>query len=170
MHFLSNFFAPRIRQQATRLALLGTLTFAAQAVWAQAVEVQSAWARSTVPGQKAGGVFMKLEAKQALRLVAATSPVAAFGEVHEMRMEDGVMKMRPLKDGLELPAGKAVELKPGGYHVMLMDLKAPLQKDTNIPLTLVFVDAKGVESRKEISVPVSAMMPMSGMGGMGMSH
>lgn len=158
------------RSQLVHLVLAAAFCVAATSAWSQSVEVQAPWARSTVPGQKAGGVFMKLESKQAARLVGAASPVAAFGEVHEMRMEDGVMKMRPLKDGLELPAGKAVELKPGGFHIMLMDLKAPLQKDTTIPVTLVFVDAKGVESRKEITVPVNAMAPMGGMGHMGTSH
>ena len=69
------------------------------------------------------------------------------------------MRMRALKDGLPLPAGQAVELKPGGYHVMLMDLKAPLPKDTSIPLTLVFKDAKGVESKMEIKLQVAATAP-----------
>jgi len=75
-------------------------------------------------------------------------------------MDNNVMKMRAVP-GLDLPAGKAVELKPGGYHVMLMDLKAPLKKDTTIPLTLVFKDAKGVESKTELKVPVNAAAPMA---------
>ena len=69
------------------------------------------------------------------------------------------MKMRALANGLELPAGKPVELKPGGYHVMLMDLKLPLQNDTTIPVTLVFKDAKGVETKKELKLPVSQTAP-----------
>ena len=81
-------------------------------------------------------------------------------EVHEMKMEGDVMKMRAIP-ALDLPAGKAVELKPGGYHVMLMDLKAPLMKDTVVPLTLVFKDAKGAESKVELKVPVSAVAPAS---------
>jgi copper(I)-binding protein len=81
--------------------------------------------------------------------------VAGVTEVHEMKMEGNVMKMRALEGGLELPAGKTVELKPGGYHVMLMDLKGPLARDSTVPLTLVFKDAKGVESRIELKVPVS---------------
>lgn len=72
-----------------------------------------------------------------------------------MKMDGDVMKMRAVEGGLELPAGKTVELKPGGYHVMLMDLKAALPKDSTIPLTLVFKDAKGVESKVELKVPVS---------------
>jgi copper(I)-binding protein len=78
------------------------------------------------------------------------------------------MKMRAIPS-LDLPAGKAVELKPGGYHVMLMDLKAPLQKETTVPITLVVKDDKGVESKVELTVPVSLKSP-SGMGGMGHQH
>jgi copper(I)-binding protein len=63
--------------------------------------------------------------------------------------------------GLDLPAGKTVELKPGGYHVMLMDLKAALPKDSTVPLVLVFKDAKGVESKVELKVPVAAVAPVS---------
>ena len=102
---------------------------------------------------------MKLTAKEGTKLVAISSPVAGVGEVHEMKMEGDVMKMRAVTGGLDLPAGKAVELKPGGYHVMLMDLKSTLQKDTTIALTLVFKDAKGVETKTEIQVPVSMAAP-----------
>jgi copper(I)-binding protein len=126
---------------------------------AQGVDVQGAWARATVPGQKATGAFMKLTSKTGSRLVSVSTPVAGVAEVHEMKMDGEVMKMRAVDGGLELPAGKAVELKPGGYHVMLMDLKLPLQKDTTIPMTLVFKDAKGVETSAEIKVPVSMAKP-----------
>lgn len=138
--------------------MASTLSFAALA---QPVTVEGAWARATVQGQKASGAFMKLTAKEGSRLVSVSSPVAGVAEVHEMKMEGDVMKMRALAGGLELPAGKAVELKPGSYHLMLMDLKTPLQKDTTIPLTLVFKDAKGVESKTELKVPVSTAMPMA---------
>ncbi len=128
-------------------------------VHAQAVDIKNAWARTTVPGQKATGAFMTLTAKEGLKLVGGSTPAAGVTEIHEMKMEGDVMKMRALKDGLDLPAGKAVELKPGGYHVMLMDLKAALPKDTSIPLTLVFKDAKGVESKLEIKLPVATVAP-----------
>jgi copper(I)-binding protein len=128
------------------------------AVLAQSVEVKDAWARATVPGQKATGAFMKLTAKDTVKLVSAASAVAGVVEVHEMKMDGGVMQMRAVQGGLDLPAGKTVELKPGGYHVMLMDLKQALPKDSTIPLTLVFKDAKGVESRTELKVPVNAMV------------
>ena len=123
---------------------------------AQSVDVKDAWVRTSVPGQKATGAYMKLTAKDGANLVAASSPVAGVTEVHEMKMEGDIMKMKAVAGGMVLPAGKTVELKPGGYHLMLMDLKAALPKDTTIPLTLVFKDAKGVESRLELKVPVAA--------------
>jgi copper(I)-binding protein len=123
--------------------------------FAQSVEVKDPWVRAAVPGQTGTGAFMKITARTGARLVSASSPVAGVTEVHEMKMEGNVMKMRALEGGLELPAGKTVELKPGGYHVMLMDLKGPLARDSTVPLTLVFKDAKGVESRIELKVPVS---------------
>ena len=122
---------------------------------AQSVDVKDAWVRTSVPGQKATGAFMKLTAKDGTKLVAASSPVAGVTEVHEMKMEGDIMKMKAVAGGLDLPAGKTVELKAGGYHLMLMDLKAALPKDSTIPLTLVFKDAKGVESRLELKVPVA---------------
>ena len=128
---------------------------------AQTVVVKDAWARATVQGQKASGAFMRLTSATGARLVSVSTPVAGVAQVHEMRMEGDIMKMQALEQGLELPAGKTVELKPGGYHLMLMDLKMPLKKDSNIPMTLVFVDAKGVESKTELQVPVSTMAPAS---------
>ncbi len=143
-----------------RTLLLSSLMVSS--AWAQNVSVQSAWARATVQGQKATGAFMTLTAKTAITLVGVSTSVAGVAEVHEMKMDNNVMQMRALPDGLPLPAGKAVALQPGGYHVMLMDLKLPLQKDTIIPLTLRFKDAKGVESSLDIKVPVSQVAPAGG--------
>ena len=126
---------------------------------AQNVEIKDAWARTSVQGQKATGAFMTLTAKTGAKLVGVSSPVAGVAEVHEMKMDGEVMRMRAVTGGLDLPAGKAVELKPGGYHVMLMDLKAALPKDTTVPLTLTFKDTKGVESKIEVKVPVSTAAP-----------
>lgn len=123
---------------------------------AQSVDVKDAWVRTSVQGQKATGAFMKLTAKDGAKLVAASSPVAGVTEVHEMKMEGDIMKMKAVAGGPDLPAGKTVELKPGSYHLMLMDLKAALPKDSTVPLTLVFKDAKGVQSRLELKVPVAA--------------
>jgi copper(I)-binding protein len=137
--------------------LIALVAFAtAGALQAQTVDVQEAWARATVQGQKASGAFMKLTAKEGTRLVGASSPVAGVVEVHEMKMEGDVMKMRAVT-GLDLPAGRTVELKPGGYHVMLMDLKTALPANQAIPVTLLFKNAQGKESRQELQVPVRAM-------------
>ena len=139
--------------------MVAMLACCSAAVLAQSVEVKDAWARATVPGQKATGAFMKLTAKDTVKLVSAASAVAGVVEVHEMKMDGGVMQMRAVPGGLDLPAGKTVELKPGGYHVMLMDLKQALPKDSTIPLTLVFRDAKGTETKTELKLSVNAMVP-----------
>jgi copper(I)-binding protein len=131
------------------------------AAQAQTVEVKDAWVRTSVQGQKSTGAFMKITAKENMKLVSAASPVAGVVEVHEMKMEGDIMKMRAVKGGLDLPAGKTVELSPGGYHMMMMDLKAALPKDSTVPLTLVFKDAKGVESKVELKVPVALSMDAS---------
>jgi copper(I)-binding protein len=134
-------------------------TMCAISAFAQNVTVTDAWARATVQGQKATGAFMTITAKDNAKLVGVSSPVAGVVEIHEMKMEKDIMKMAPLPNGLDLPAGKAVELKPGGYHVMLMDLKAPLAKDTTVPLTLTLQDAKGVKSNVELKALVGSQAP-----------
>jgi periplasmic copper chaperone A len=128
---------------------------------AQNVEVKNAWVRTSVPGQQGTGAFMSITAKDGARLVGASSPVAGVTEVHEMKMEGDVMKMRAIP-GLDLPAGKAVDLKPGGFHVMLMDLKAPLAIGSTVPITLQLKDAKGADSQVTVQVPVSARAPGGG--------
>ena len=87
-----------------------------------------------------------------------STPVAGVAEVHEMKMEGDVMKMRAMSS-LALPAGRAVELKPGGYHLMLMDLKMPLKPETSVPVTLHLRDAKGATRTVEVSVPVAVRAP-----------
>lgn len=135
--------------------VLASMTALAQST---AVKVDGAWARATVQGQKGTGAFMSLTAKDATQLVGVSSPVAGVAEVHEMKMEGDIMRMRAVA-AIDLPAGKKVELKPGGYHVMLMDLKAPLAKDSTVPVTLLFKDAKGVESKLELKLPVATAAP-----------
>ena len=133
--------------------------------WAQ-VKIDEPWARATVPGQKATGVFMKLTATQAGQLVGVSSPVAGVAEVHEMKMDGNVMKMSAVP-AIDLPAGKSVSLQPGGYHVMLMDLKGPLAKDTSVTITLKFKDSKGVLSLQEVKLPVKEMTHGLGKNGAG---
>ncbi len=144
----------RNRYLGALLALLVAAT-----AHAQTLKVQNAWARATVQGQKATGVFMQITAPVAATLVGVSTPVAGLAEVHEMKMDGDVMRMRPLTQGLELPAGTTVQLQPGGYHLMLMDLKVPLQKDSTIPLTLRLKDSKGLQSTQEIRIPVLVSAP-----------
>lgn len=149
----------------SKAALLFSLALGSLAALAQTapVQVDGAWARATVQGQRGTGAFMSLTAKDATRLVGVSSPVAGVAEVHEMKMEGDVMRMRAI-DGLDLPKGVAVDLKPGGYHVMLQQLKSPLLKDSQVPITLVFKDAKGETSRLSLQVPVRAMAPGAAAG------
>lgn len=120
---------------ATLLALGLGLTSMAQAQ----VTVKDAWVRATVAQQTATGAFMQIHSAKDARLLELRSPVAALVELHKMEMTDNVMKMRAI-DTLDLPAGKTLELKPGGYHVMLMELKAQVKEGDIIPLTLVVED------------------------------
>ncbi|HQR99579.1 MULTISPECIES: copper chaperone PCu(A)C [unclassified Polaromonas] len=143
------------------------LVLSAGAVFAQTVEVKDAWVRAAVPGQSGTGAFMNITAKDGAKLVGVSSPVAGVAEVHEMKMDNDVMRMRAIP-ALDLPAGKTVALKPGGYHVMLMELKQALPKGSTVPLTLILRDAKGQESKVELKLPVAASMPGAGMPASGM--
>ncbi len=120
------------------------------------VRVTDPWVRGTVAAQTATGAFMSLTAEADLRLVAAASPAAGVVEIHEMAMDGSVMKMRRLSS-LALPAGQAVVLKPGGYHVMLMDLKRPLAAGEQVPLTLTLEKAGGQRVTVEVQAPVRAL-------------
>ena len=134
-----------------RRLLTASALFASLAVQAQnpAVKVDDPWVRATVAPQKATGAFMQLTSAKAVKVVAASSPVAAMVEIHEMKMDDGVMKMRAV-DALPLPAGQAVALKPGSYHVMLMGLKAPIKAGETVPLTLTVEGEDGKRTAVEV--------------------
>jgi copper(I)-binding protein len=138
---------------------LAALIFAAFPVMAQ-VTVKDPWVRATVSAQKATGAFMQITSAQDARLVEASSPVAGVVEVHEMVMEKDVMKMRAVK-GLDLPAGKTVELKPGGYHVMLMDLKQQMKEGDTVPVTLVVEGKDKKRSTIEVKAPVKPLATAS---------
>ena len=99
------------------------------------VTVKDSWVRGTTPAQKATGAFMEITSSDAAALLSAASPAAGVVEIHTMKMEDGVMKMRQIPK-LDLPAGKGIKLQPGGNHVMLMDLKQQLKKGDVVPITL----------------------------------
>jgi copper(I)-binding protein len=129
------------------------------------VTVSQPWVRGTVQGQKASGAFMQLKSAEGATLVGAQSPVAGVVEIHEMRMESNVMRMRAIPK-LDLPAGQAVELKPGGYHVMLMDLKQPLKKGDTVPITLKLQGKDGKPQEVEVKAEVRDLAASSGGGAM----
>lgn len=122
------------------------------------VVVTGAWVRATVVSQKATGAFMKLVSDNDVTLVSARSDIAGTVEVHEMKMENDVMRMRSV-DGLKLPANQLVELKSGGYHLMMMDLKKQLKVGTEAQITLVFKNAKGDSETTFVHAPVALTQP-----------
>ena len=132
-----------------------TALAAAVAAWSQTT-VKEAWVRGTVEQQKASGAFMQITSAGGGKLLSASSPVAGVVEVHEMAMDGNVMKMRAVP-ALDLPAGKTVELKPGGYHVMLMDLKQQVKTGETVPVTLVIEGQDGKKESVEVKAPVRAL-------------
>ena len=144
-----------MRSMTALMSLVAGLGLSSLA-WAQDVSVDGAWVRGTVAAQKATGAFMTLTAPEAMRLVGASSPAAGVTEVHEMKMVGDMMSMSPI-DALDLPAGQAVELKPGGYHIMLMGLKAPLAEGEIVQITLKLEGADGQVHEQQLSAPVKAL-------------
>ena len=132
--------------------LLAAAVFASAAAHAQ-VTVADPWVRTTVAQQTTSAAYMTITSLQGGKLVDASSPVAASAEVHEMKMDGDMMKMRAV-DALPLPMGKPVQLRPNGYHMMLMGLKAPLKAGDVVPIKLVIEDAKG--QRKTVDVKAVA--------------
>ena len=133
--------------------LIAALAWASAGSALAQVDVTAAWARSTVPLQGGTGAFMTIVTKEGGKLVGVASPVAGVVELHEMAMENNVMKMRAIPS-LDLPAGREVQLKPGGYHVMLLDLKRPLKvgEKVKIELRLEMRDGKRVTQPVEVEV------------------
>ena len=138
--------------------ILATAVLASAPALAQ-VEAKSAWVRGTVGAQKTTGAYMEITSAQGGSLVSAESASAATVEVHEMRMEGNVMRMRAVPR-LDLPAGKTVALKPGGYHIMLIDLKKPLKEGENVAISVTFEDGSSKKFDAQVR-KVQAMMPMS---------
>lgn len=133
-------------------AVCAALSFALPA--AAQVIVSDPWIRGTVPQQVTTGAFMQLKSAKDAKLVEARSPVAGVVEIHEMKMENNVMRMRAVPS-LALPAGRTVELKPGGYHMMLMDLKQQMKEGEVVPVTLV-VESGGARETIEFKATVRA--------------
>ena len=118
--------------------------------------VQDAWVRGTVPQQRATGAFMQLSSTAGGKLVSVSTPAAGVVEIHEMKMDGSTMQMRPVPS-LDLPAGQVVALKPGGYHVMLLDLKAPLNSGDTVVLNLVVEARDGKRETLVVKAPVRAL-------------
>lgn len=144
----------RVRISLVCLALLGF----AGTVSAQ-IKVENAWLRATVPNQQATGAFLKITTVDAMGLVAVSSIAAKISEIHEMKMEGGIMKMGALPEGLAIAANSTLELKSGGYHVMMMELTQTIKAGDMVPLQLHLADAKGkkqvvgVEARASFKDP-----------------
>jgi periplasmic copper chaperone A len=132
------------------LALLVAL--AALPAFAQTA-VEDPWVRATVPAQKTTGAYMKLKSENGAKLVGVKTKAAKVAEIHEMSMKGDVMEMREIKS-LELPAGKWVELKPGGMHLMLMELVKPVAKGDDVRMTLILEDKAGKRSELEVGATV----------------
>ncbi|MFA9217227.1 MAG: copper chaperone PCu(A)C [Sphingomonadaceae bacterium] len=138
-----------------QLAVWLSMTLVSVSALAQ-VSVKDPWIRGTVPAAKSTGAFMQLQSVQDARLLAVRSSVAGVVEIHEMKMDGQMMKMHAV-DGIDLPAGKPVELASGGYHVMLMELKRQLKEGEQVPLTLV-IQRKGKKAETlEVQVPVKPL-------------
>ena len=128
---------------------------AAQDYRVGSLEIGHPWTRATAPTAPTGGGFLTVTNKGATpdKLISAKSAAAETVQIHEMKMDGNVMRMRELDKGLEIPPGATVTLKPGGYHIMFMELKAPFAKDTKIPVTLVFEKSGSID----IELPVQAI-------------
>jgi copper(I)-binding protein len=140
--------------------LLAPLLLAACAA-AQAaapVKVEGAWARVTVKGQDTSGAYMTITASQPMTLLGGETPAAGIVEIHEMKMQGDIMKMRAAGE-LPLAPGKPLKLAPGGLHFMLMDLKAPFKAGSHITMTLRFKDARGRIETLPVNGPVSVTKP-----------
>jgi copper(I)-binding protein len=140
------------------LSLLLALAALAQAQPAAPLKVEAPWLRPSVQGQATTGAYMTLTASEPLTLLGASTPAAGSVELHQMRMEGDVMRMRPVET-LALAPGHPVRLAPGGYHFMLMQPKTPFRTGTRIPLTLRFRDGKGAVRTIDVSVPVAISAP-----------
>ena len=145
-------------KRITLLAAAGLLSTAAlaQSQVQPSVNVVDPWIRATVPAQKATGAFMQLKAAKAARLLAASSPAAGRVEIHQMEMQGQTMRMHAV-DGIDLPAGQAVNLASGGYHIMLLDLKRQLKEGEQVPMTLTVQGADGKRDSVNLTVPVKPL-------------
>ena len=148
-----------------RLSLAALLATAALAAHARdyklgTLEIIEPWTRATPATAPSGGGYLTITNKgtAADRLIAVRSPTAGKVELHEMKMEGNIMRMRELEKGIEIPPGGTVELKPGGFHIMFLGLKSPFEKDAKVPATLVFEKAGNVDVELQVA-PLGASAP-----------
>jgi len=118
-----------------------------------ALQIGHPWARATAPTAPSAGGFLTITntGTTADKLITVKTPTADMAQIHEMKMDGNVMRMRELEKGIEIPPGATVELKPGGFHIMFMGLKAPFAKDAKVPLTLVFEKAGSVDVELQVA-------------------
>ena len=161
-----NPFAAAPGKIAIRMVLLVALALAAPFAAAD-VTVSQPWVRGTVAPQKVTGAFMKLKSDRDVKLVAASSPVAKLVEIHEMTTVKDVMRMRPVTE-LALPAGKDVELKPGGFHLMLMGIERQFKQGDVVPITLSVQESDGKTRTIEVKAEVRDLTASG--SARGMSH
>jgi len=140
--------------QLTGLAAISVLSLASMAAYAD-VAVSDAWVRATRPAQKVGAAYMTLQSPEDIKLIKVDSSAAGAVEIHSMTMNDGVMKMRRLEE-LQLPAGEAIKLGPGGFHLMMFDLAKPMKDGEAVQFTLHFKDGAGNVSSVQTQAPVKA--------------
>lgn len=160
----------RFLTRAAAGALFATVALTAPAfaedVTLGALTISAPWARATPPGAPTGAGYLTITnaGSTADTLTAVSTPAAATGELHEMAAKDGIMTMRQVAGGIAIPAGGTVTLKPGGYHLMFITLKAPLKQGGTLPVTLTFAKAGTVEADFPI-MPIGSMGPAGGNAG-----
>jgi hypothetical protein len=156
----------KMKLKVLMFAAIGVL--AAQPAWTANISVTDAWARATMPGQKVSGAYMQIQSDADARLVGVSSPAVPRVEVHEMKMDGDVMRMREVQ-AIDLPKGKAVSLQPGGFHIMLMNLPKPIAAGEVIPLTLT-VESGGKRQTVEVKAEARGAMGSGAMSPPPMPH
>jgi copper(I)-binding protein len=146
------------------IVLFGAIAWCCAAASGSEVTVSSPWVRATAPGQTVAGAYLKITSATTAYLVGGSSTAAKSVELHQMTLENNVMKMRPLAR-LELPAGTAVELKPGGYHLMLVDVVRPLAKGDSVAITLTVEDQNGRRRSVDVKAEVGELVAAGGRHG-----
>ena len=168
MKFMSPVYSLALAFLALAAVCAGSAS--AQEIKAGGLVLGHAWARATPGGAEVGGGYLTIENKGTApdKLLGGSSPAAAEIEVHEMAMKNGVMTMRPVSGGLSIPPGQTITFTPGGYHIMMMGLKAPLKKGDKVPVTLAFekageikvtFDIQGIGAMGPTSSPMDHAMP-----------